>query len=291
MASRIEWQQLSERVKASLRVRLLAGATLPLAVAFFFMQWGFTIRSGGGLLLINCSLGIALGLAGLFYAFLAILYQHRQAAAGDLAPWQDAYGYAWGHFRRNARLLLWVIGAVLVVLFCQGLLLFLARIPGLGILWLGIVIPPLVIFNSVLLPAVLLALAFLAVQVTAGDSDAKASVDALMEALRHRRNLFAYGMGVLLLAFVMILILAIPVWVGWSLTMVYGEAFAGQVLEDFFSFQGFWGHLAGMAHDALIALIAGALFAFPCSLLVDLCLHECLLAQDMPASDQPTEEQ
>ena len=140
----------------------------------------------------------------------------------------------------------------------EVLALLLARIPGLGLVWLALAGVPLLLLNTVVALGLLLALFNIAARVAISDADANALRDTLWRLLRERfAELAVYNLGGALATALIAAIVLSPVWLGLEITWGLAHIVAGAQVAAVLAASGFWG---GIAH--LVALVlAGALLA------------------------------
>jgi len=171
---------------------------------------------------------------------------------------KQAMCFAWSRIQSLLLLPAWAVGGLLALLLTELLILALAKIPGLGLVWLALAGVPLLLLNTVVAMALLLALFNIAARVAISEANASALRDILWRLLRQRLpELLIYNLGgVLATLFVAGLVLS-PVWLGLQITWGLSHIVAGPQVEAIQASSGFWG---GIAH--LVALIVfGGLFA------------------------------
>jgi len=171
---------------------------------------------------------------------------------------KQAMCFAWSRIQSLLLLPAWAVGGLLALLLAELLILALAKIPGLGLVWLALAGVPLLLLNTVVAMALLLALFNIAARVAISEADAGALRDILWRLLRQRLpELLIYNLGgVLATLFVAALVLS-PIWLGLQITWGLSHIVAGPQIEAIQASSGFWG---GIAH--LVALIVfGGLFA------------------------------
>ena len=190
----------------------------------------------------------------------------------------------------------WGVGGLLVLMLLELALLFLARIPGLGLIWLALLGAPLLLLNTVIAVALLLALFNIAARVAISTPDPAALREVLWRLMRRRLpELLIYNLGGVLATVLAAMLVLSPLWLGMQITLGFAHAVAAAQMAALVAAAGFWG---GLAH--LVALFAfGALLAAVASvpgivithmtLLVHLELDDSLAAKDggEPAAAAP----
>jgi len=172
---------------------------------------------------------------------------------------KQAMCFAWSRIQSLLLLPAWAVGGLLALLLAELLILVLAKIPGLGLVWLALAGVPLLLLNTVVAMALLLALFNIAARVAISEADAGALRDILWRLLRQRLpELLIYNLGgVLATLFVAALVLS-PVWLGLQITWGLGHIVAGPQVAAVQAASGFWG---GVAHLVALIIFGGLLAA------------------------------
>jgi len=234
------------------------------------------------------------GIGCLLWALFGLTALARQVHAGmqeqSIPNTKQAMCFAWSRVQSLLLLPAWAVGGLLALLLIELFILVLAKIPGLGLVWLALVGVPLLLVNTVVAMALLLALFNIAARVAISDADAIALRDILWRLLRQRLpELLIYNLGgVLATLFVAGLVLS-PIWMGFQMTSGLGHIVAGTQIVAIQAAAGFWG---GIAH--LVALIVfGGLLAAIISIPGIVITHMTLLVHmelDEPKAAQETTE-
>lgn len=193
------------------------------------------------------------------FGLTALARQVHVGMQGQPVPnTKQAMCFAWSRIQSLLLLPAWAVGGLLALLLAELLILALAKIPGIGLVWLALAGVPLLLLNTVVAMAILLALFNIAARVAISEADAGALRDILWRLLRQRLpELLIYNLGgVLATLFVAALVLS-PIWLGLQITWGLSHIVAGAQVEAIQASSGFWG---GIAH--LVALVVlGGLFA------------------------------
>lgn len=210
------------------------------------------------------------GLACLFWVLFgltALSHQlHMQMLEEPLPDTAQAITFAWSRIQPLLVLPVWGAGALLALLLGEMLLLVLAKIPGLGLLWLALVGVPLLLLNTVIAVVLLLAVFNIAARVAISDADSGAGVDALRDSLwrllRHRLpELLIYNLGGVVASLLLAAVMLSPLWFGMQLSLSLMDVVSGEPLQRVLDGSGFWGglaHLLGLLiFGGLLAAVAG----------------------------------
>lgn len=256
---------------------LLTMATTVVVAVMLYGLFSADVETGGlGALLARFVGGVAC-LLWLLFGLTALAYQLHAQICNEAVPttWQ-AMARASSRLRDLFLIPAWGAGLLLALLLAEIMLLWLAKIPGLGLVWLAIIAVPLLLFNTVVGIALLLALFNIAACVAISAADAGALQDTLWRLLRQRLpELLIYNLGgVLVTAFVAAVLLS-PLWLGYQITLGMADYAAGAQVAAVLAKSGFWG---GLAH--LVGLLAfGALLAAVVSVPGIVISHMTLLVQ------------
>jgi len=253
-------QQLMAAARSAIKPALLVtmGCTLIGAVVIYGM-FSAIAGVGSGSAIVWRFIGGAACLLWALFGLTALARQLYLDMQGEPMPnTKGAMCFAWSRIRSLLLLPAWTVGGLLALLVAELVVLYLARIPGLGLVWLAIVGVPLVLLNTLVALGLLLALFNIAARVAMSDADAHALRDTLWRLLRERFvELAVYNLGGVLATAVVASIVLWPVGLGLRITWGLAHAVAGPQVAAVLAAGGFWG---GMAH--LVALVlAGALLA------------------------------
>jgi len=212
------------------------------------------------------------GVGCLLWTLFGLTALARQVHAGmqgqSVPNTKQAMCFAWSRIQSLLLLPAWAVGGLLALLLAELFVLLLAKIPGLGLVWLAL-------FN-------------IAARVAISQADAGALRDILWRLLRQRfPELLIYNLGgVLATLFVAALVLS-PIWLGHQITQGLSHIVAGPQIVAVQAAAGFWG---GIAH--LVALITfGGLLAAIASIPGIVITHMTLLVHmelDEPKTKKAT---
>jgi len=237
---------------------LTAGGTLAVAV---FINGLFAMGgdiSGTGSLLLHF-IGATLALLAALFGLTALAHQlHMDLQDNEIPDTRQALGFAWQRVQALLLLPAWAAGGLLVVLFGEMFLLLLAKIPGLGLLWLALIGAPLLILNTVIAVLLLLAVFNIAARVAISDEDAAGLRDGLWQLLRHRLpELMIYNLGGVVATALIAAVVLSPIWLGAQMSWTLVQVVADHQVQLLTEASGFWG---GLAH-LLALIIFGVLLA------------------------------
>ncbi len=203
------------------------------------------------------------GIGCLLWTLFGLTALARQVHIGmqgqSIPNTKQAMCFAWSRVRSLLLLPAWTVGGLLALLLGELFVLVLAKIPGLGLVWLALVSVPLLLINTVVGMALLLALFNIAARVAISEADAVALRDILWRLLRQRLpELLIYNLGgALATLFVAGLVLS-PIWMGFQITSGLGHIVAGTQVAAIQAASGFWG---GIAHLVALIVFGGLLAA------------------------------
>jgi len=202
---------------------------------------------------VGCLLWILFGLT-------ALARQVHVGMQGQPIPnTKQAMCFAWSRIQSLLLLPAWAVGGLLALLLAELFILALAKIPGVGLVWLALAGVPLLLLNTVVAMALLLALFNIAARVAISEADAGALRDILWRLLRQRLpELLIYNLGgVLATVFVAALVLS-PIWLGLQITWGLSHIVAGPQVAAVQAASGFWG---SVAHLVALIVLGGLLAA------------------------------
>ncbi len=196
----------------------------------------------------------------MLFGLTALARQVYMGIQGQAVPnTKQAMCFAWSRVRSLLLLPAWAAGGLLALLLAELFILMLAKIPGLGLVWLALASVPLLLLNTVVAMGLLLALFNIAARVAISQADTNALRDILWRLLRQRLpELLIYNLGgVLATLFVAALVLS-PIWLGLQITWGLGHSVAGPQMAAVQAATGFWG---GIAHLVALIVFGGLLAA------------------------------
>jgi len=243
-------------LKPSLMITM-AGTIMIAVVIYGLFSMGGT--SGASEIFLRFIGGVGCLLWTLF-GLTALARQVHAGMQGQPVPnTKQAMCFAWSRIQSLLLLPAWAAGGLLALLLTELFVLLLARIPGPGLVWLALAGVPLLLLNTVVAMALLLALFNIAARVAISQADAGALRDILWRLLRQRLpELLIYNLGgVLATLFVAALVLS-PIWLGLQITWGLGHIVAGTQMAAVQAASGFWG---GAAHLVALIVFGGLLAA------------------------------
>lgn len=241
---------------------LTMGGTILGAVLIYGLFGIGNATSGTGSLLLHF-IGGLLCLFWALFGLTALAHQlHLQITNQEIPDTGEAIAFVWSRIQPVLLLPAYAAGGLLALLLGEMLLLVLAKIPGLGLLWLVLVGAPLLLLNTVLVIVLLLALFNIAARVAISDADADGLRDALWHLLRDRLpEVLIYNLGGVLASLLVAAVLLSPLWLGAGVTWSLMDVVVGEQLLRIVEASGFWGWLAYMlsllVFGALLSVVAG----------------------------------
>lgn len=169
----------------------------------------------------------------------------------------------------------WVLAALLGCIISELLLLWLAKLPGLGLVWLAIIVIPLMLLNTLLVAFAILVWFNLAA--TIATAEPQESADALRRkitrALRERlTELLIYNIGGVFIAAIATMIILLPLSLGIQATYQLAEMAAPGLLHAILEPSGFWAGMAYMITLLLGGVLAGSITGIPLIIIVHITL-------------------
>jgi len=268
--------QIIAGARSALKPALIATMAVTIIVAVviygvFSMGGG---ASGAGAIFLRFIGGVGCLLWALFGLTALARQVHLDMQGQPIPNTKQAMCFAWSRVKPLILLPAWAVGGLLTLLLAELLILLLARIPGIGLVWLALAGVPLLLLNTAVAMALLLALFNIAARVAISQADAGALRDIMWRLLRQRLpELLIYNLGgVLATLFVAALVLS-PIWLGLQITWGMAHIIAGPQVFAAQAASGFWG---GVAH--LVGLITfGGLLAAIASIPAIVITHMTLL--------------
>ena len=206
------------------------------------------------------------GMACLFWTLFgltALAHQlHMQITDQPIPDTLESVTFVWSRMQPLLLLPAYAAGGLLALLLGEMLLLVLAKIPGLGLLWMVLIAAPLLLLNTVIVIVLLLAVFNIAARVAISDADVNGLRDALWQLLRHRLpELLIYNLGGVVASLLIAAVLLSPLWLGAGLTWSVVDVVASEQMLRIEGASGFWGglaHLLGLfVFGALLSAVAG----------------------------------
>ncbi len=203
------------------------------------------------------------GVACLLWMLFGLTALARQIYIGiqgqSVPNTRQAMCFAWSRARSLLLLPAWIAGGLLTLLLAELFILMLARIPGLGLIWLALVDVPLLLLNTVVATSLLLALFNIAARVAISQVDTNALRNILWRLLRQRLpELLIYNLGGALATLLVAALALSPIWLGFQITWGLGHSVAGPQMAAIQASTGFWG---GIAHLVTLVVFGGLLAA------------------------------
>lgn len=247
-------------VRRSLKPSLIitmAGTIIIAVIIYGIFSMGSP--SGASKIVLHFIGGISCLLWTLFGLTALARQLHVDMQGQSIPNTRQAMCFAWSRVRSLLLLPAWAVAGLLVLLLAELLVLLLARVPGLGLVWLALAGVPLLLLNTVVAVGLLLALFNIAARVAISPADAGTLRDILWRLLRQRLpELLIYNLGgVLATLFVAVLVLS-PLWLGIRITQGLSHIVAGSQMAAVQAASGFWG---GIAYLVALVVFGGSLAA------------------------------
>ena len=276
--------------RSALRLRLLVTMAVTLAgavVIYGVFSIGGTVHGFGSILLRFVG-----GVGGLLWALFGLTALAHQIATahdgGEIPGLLDAVGFAWERILSLVVVPAWGAGLLLVLLLVEMLVVLIARIPGLGDLWLAVVAMPMLLLNTLVALVLLLALFNIAVRVAISSPDMESLKNTLWHLLRTRLpELLIYNLGGVLAACLVAAVVLSPLWLGWRITHGIVGYVAGGTMHTVLAATGFWGSIAHVVGLVMVGLLVAAVASVPCIVITHLTLmvHKELDAGSVAAAE------
>lgn len=207
-------------------------------------------------------------LACLFWVLIgltALAHQlHAQILDEELPDTVGSIRFAWSRIQPLLLLPAWVAGGLLALLLGEMLLLVLAKIPGLGLIWLALIGVPLLLLNTLIVIVLLLAVFNIAARVAISDADVDGLRDALWRLLRHRLpELLIYNLGGVVVSLLLAAVILSPLWFGAQLSLSLMDVVSGEQLDKVLLGTGFWGSLAHLTGLLVFGILLSAVAGVP----------------------------
>jgi len=197
------------------------------------------------------------------FGLAALAHQLHMRIIGEPLPGASrAMSFAWSRMRPLLMLPAYAAGGLLALLLGEMLLLVLAKIPGIGLIWLALIGVPILLLNTLIAIGLLLAVFNIAARVAISDADADGLRDALWHLMRNRLpELLIYNLGGVVASLLVAAVLLSPLWFGAQLSLSLMDVVSGEQLDRVLLGTGFWGglaHLIGLlVFGGLLSVVAG----------------------------------
>jgi hypothetical protein len=254
--------QIIAGARSALKPTLLITMALTILVAVVIYGL-FSIEgaaSGFGKIFLRFVGGVGCLLSALF-GLTALAYQVNEDLSGKPIPnTLKAMRFAWTRIKPLLLIPAWAVGGLLLLVLAEMLLFSISKIPALGLVWLALILLPLVLLNTVVAVALLLALFNIAARVAISEPDAKSLRETLWQLLRKRLpELLIYNLGGVLVTFFVAALVLSPLYLGWVITDGLAGYVASGEWKALKEASGFWGGIAYLVdqvmNGALIAVV------------------------------------
>jgi len=249
----------------ALKPRILS--TMALSVLSAVVIYG--VLRGNGELTFGAILASFIGGMGALFSLLfgltALAHQlHCQMRDGFIPNTIEACRFAWGKAQSILMLPAWGAGVLLALILAEMVVLSLANIPALGVLWLALVGVPLLLLNTVVVVALMLALFNIAARVAIAETDTVSLKNDLWRLLRERLpELLIYNLGGVLVTLFVAALLLSPLCLGAQVTLVLVDYTAQEPLMRAYESIGFWGSIAHLIGLVMSGLLLAAVVSVP----------------------------
>jgi len=219
-----------------------------------------------------------IGVLGSLFWFLfgltAVAHQLHQDLQSEAMPNSvEAFRFAWGKARALMLLPAWGAALLLTLLLGEMLLLSLANIPALGLIWLSLLAVPLLILNSIVAVALLLALFNIAARVVLEGNDIQHLKEALWQLIKQRlATLLLYNLGGVLVSCIIAVVVLSPLWLGAQVTLSLVDYTASEAFTRIINAIGFWGSIAHLLALIMLGLLLAAIASIPCIVITHMTL-------------------
>lgn len=218
---------------------------------------------------------------------------HAQVQGEPVANSVEAFRFAWSRVSSLITIPAWGAAVLLLLLLAEMLLLSLANVPALGLIWLALIGVPLLLLNTVVAVALVLAIFNIAARVAIADTDVETLKDTLWDLLRRKLpELLIYNLGGVLVTAVAAVIVLSPLWLGAQITYGLVDYAAHDAMAHTIGAVGFWGGIAHLVALVMLGLLLAAVVSVPGVVItyMTLLVHMELQAEEREAaSQQPAE--
>jgi len=249
----------------ALKLRILS--TMALSVLSAVVIYGIFHTDGEltfGIILSHFVGGVG-ALFALLFGLTALAYQlHCQLNDKAVPNSIEASRFAWGKVRSILMLPAWGAGLLLALILAEMLVLSLANMPALGLVWLALIGVPLLLLNTVVAVALMLALFNIAARVAIVDTDANSLKNDVWQLLKEKLpELLIYNLGGVLVAVFMAALVLSPLWLGAQVTLTLVDYTAQDSLMRVYDATGFWGSIAHLIGLVMFGLLLAAVASVP----------------------------
>ncbi len=219
-----------------------------------------------------------IGVLGSLFWFLfgltAVAHQLHQDLQSEPMPNSvEAFRFAWGKTRALMLLPAWGTALLLVLLLGEMLLLSLANIPALGLIWLSLLAVPILLLNSIVAVALLLALFNIAARVVLAGEDVQHLKEDLWHLIKQRLpTLLLYNLGGVLVSCIIAVVVLSPLWLGAQVTLSLVDYTASEAFLRIVDAIGFWGSIAHLLALIMLGLLLAAVASVPCIVITHMTL-------------------
>ncbi|RMH61905.1 MAG: hypothetical protein D6678_02415 [Zetaproteobacteria bacterium] len=273
----VNYDLITAAARDAMRPRLIA--TMALTLTGAVMLAGL-FNAGGHHALPVQLLGVILNLCWLLFGLTALAHQIHTIMCGDSPPTtRMALRFARRRLRSIVMLPLWALALLLLAVAAELFLLWLANLPGIGLVWLAALAIPLLLLNTLLLLAIVLGLFNLAARVAISGDNADQVRRKLWALARQRwSELLIYNVGGLLVTLIAAALILAPLWAGWRLTLRLMETAATTPWHLLLHPSGFWSGMAYMLGLILCGLLVAAVASIPAIVIthVTVAIHRAL---------------
>lgn len=262
----LEVSTLSFVARSALRPELLlTTAAAILGAVVLYGMFGFG-GDGSWSSMLGGFVAITLSLLWLMLGMVAVAHQiHARMSHQDPMPntW-DGFRFAIQRVRSLIVLPAWGVGLFLAVMVAEVVVVWLANIPGIGIIWLALLSLPLLIFNTGVAIILMLSVFSIAAYVTVFDSELGQMRGQLRQIMKNNLlDLAVYNLGGVLLTLILAALVLSPLWLGAQLSLSMIDFAAADAWLKLLQADGFWGSLAHFIALIMLGLLLAAVCAIP----------------------------
>jgi len=273
----INYDLIIAAARDAIRLRLIVTTALTLTGGVMIAG---LCNIGGHQPLLLQIIGLVLNMLWLLFGLTALAHQVHAIMQDEHVPtMRAALRFARQRLRAIVMLPIWIAGAFLLLIGSELLLLWLANLPGLGLVWLALITVPLVLLNTVVVMAMLLVLFNLAARMAMSDVCAEDVRFRLWQLLQQRLpEMLIYNLGGVLVTLIVMALIFSPVWVGGQMTLELMAFSAPGQLQQVLHPAGFWSGMAYMIGLMLCGLLVAAIASIPCIVIthVTVAIHRAL---------------
>jgi len=227
-------------------------------------------------------IGVLGSLLWFLFGLTALAHQLYQGMQSEpMSNSVEAFRFAWGKTRTLMLLPAWGAALLLALLLGEMLVLSLANIPALGLIWLSLLAVPLLLLNSIVAVALLLALFNIAARVVLTENNAQQLKDQLWFLIKQRLpTLLLYNLGGVLVSCIIAIVVLSPLWLGAQITLGLVGYTANEAFLRIIDAIGFWGSIAHLLALIMFGLLLAAIASVPGIVITHMTLlvHQELIA-------------